>query len=44
MISETLYPDESKYHVAIHRIHIARGSLGLNVDEELLLQSLFMHC
>ena len=44
IISETQYPDESKYHDAIHRIHKAMGSLGLNVNEELLLQSLFLHC
>jgi len=44
IISETQYPDEPKYHDAIHRIHKAMGSLGLNVNEELLLQSLFLHC
>ena len=44
IVSETQYPDESKYHDAIHRIHKAMGSLGLNVYEELLLQSLFLHC
>ena len=44
IIYETQYPDESKYHDAIHRIHKAMGSLGLNVNEELLLQSLFLHC
>ena len=44
IVSETQYPDESKYHDAIHRIHKAMGSLGLNVNEELLLQSLFLHC
>ena len=44
IVSETHYPDESKYHDAIHRIHKAMGSLGLNVNEELLLQSLFLHC
>ena len=44
VVSETQYPDESKYHDAIHRIHKAMGTLGLNVNEELLLQSLFLHC
>ena len=44
IVSETQYPDESKYHDAIHRIHKAMGSLGLNVNEELLLQSLFLYC
>jgi len=44
IISESKYPEESKYHDAIHRIHKAMGSLGLNVNEELLLQSLFLHC
>jgi DNA polymerase-3 subunit delta' len=44
IVSETQYPDEPKYHDAIHRIHKAMGSLGLNVNEELLLQSLFLHC
>jgi DNA polymerase-3 subunit delta' len=44
IVSETQFPDESKYHDAIHRIHKAMGSLGLNVNEELLLQSLFLHC
>jgi DNA polymerase-3 subunit delta' len=44
IISDTQFPDESKYHDAIHRIHKAMGSLGLNVNEELLLQSLFLHC
>ena len=44
IVSEAQYPDESKYHDAIHRIHKAMGSLGLNVNEELLLQSLFLHC
>jgi DNA polymerase-3 subunit delta' len=44
IVSKTQYPDKSKYHDAIHRIHKAMGSLGLNVNEELLLQSLFLHC
>jgi hypothetical protein len=44
IVSETQYTDEAKYHDAIHRIHKAMGSLGLNVNEELLLQSLFLHC
>ena len=44
IVSETQYLDETKYHDAIHRIHKAMGSLGLNVNEELLLQSLFLHC
>ena len=44
IVSETHYPDEAKYYDAIHRIHKAMGSLGLNVNEELLLQSLFLHC
>ena len=44
IVSDTHYPDENKYHDAIHRIHKAMGSLGLNVNEELLLQSLFLHC
>jgi DNA polymerase-3 subunit delta' len=44
IVSETQYSDETKYHEAIHRIHKAMGSLGLNVNEELLLQSLFLHC
>jgi DNA polymerase-3 subunit delta' len=44
IVSETQYPDEPKYHDAIHRIHKAMGSLGLNVNEELLLQSLFLQC
>ena len=44
IVSESQYPEESKYHDAIHRIHKAMGSLGLNVNEELLLQSLFLHC
>jgi DNA polymerase-3 subunit delta' len=44
IISDTQFPDEPKYHDAIHRIHKAMGSLGLNVNEELLLQSLFLHC
>jgi DNA polymerase-3 subunit delta' len=44
IISETQFPDEPKYHDAIHRIHKAMGSLALNVNEELLLQSLFLHC
>ena len=44
IVSETHYPDEAKYHDAIHRIHKAMSSLGLNVNEELLLQSLFLHC
>ena len=44
IISESQYPEESKYHDAIHRIHKAMGSLGLNVNEELLFQSLFLHC
>ena len=44
IVSEAQFPDESKYHDAIHRIHKAMGSLGLNVNEELLLQSLFLHC
>jgi DNA polymerase-3 subunit delta' len=44
IVSETQFPDESKYHDVIHRIHKAMGSLGLNVNEELLLHSLFLHC
>jgi DNA polymerase-3 subunit delta' len=44
IVSDTQYLDESKYHDAIHRIHKAMSSLGLNVNEELLLQSLFLHC
>jgi len=44
IVSETQYAEETKYHDAIHRIHKAMGSLGLNVNEELLLQSLFLHC
>ena len=44
IISDTHYPEEPKYHDAIHRIHKAMGSLGLNVNEELLLQSLFLQC
>jgi DNA polymerase-3 subunit delta' len=44
IVSETQYQDESKYHDAIHRIHKDMGSLSLNVNEELLLQSLFLHC
>ena len=44
IVSESHYPDEAKYHDAIHRIHKAMSSLGLNVNEELLLQSLFLHC
>jgi len=44
IVSETQYSDETKYHDAIHRIHKAMGSLGLNVNEELLLHSLFLHC
>ncbi len=44
IVSETQYPDEPKFHDAIHRIHKAMGSLGLNVNEELLLQSLFLQC
>jgi DNA polymerase-3 subunit delta' len=44
IVSKTQYSDETKYHDAIHRIHKAMGSLGLNVNEELLLQSLFLHC
>ena len=44
IVSDTHYPEESKYHDAIHRIHKAMGSLGLNVNEELLLQSLFLQC
>ena len=44
IVSETQYPDESKYHDAIHRIHKAMGSLGINVNEQLLLQSLFLYC
>jgi DNA polymerase-3 subunit delta' len=44
IVSEIQYSDETKYHDAIHRIHKAMGSLGLNVNEELLLQSLFLHC
>jgi DNA polymerase-3 subunit delta' len=44
IISDTQYPEENKYNDAIHRIHKAMGSLGLNVNEELLLQSLFLHC
>jgi DNA polymerase-3 subunit delta' len=44
IISDIQYPEETKYHDAIHRIHKAMGSLGLNVNEELLLQSLFLHC
>jgi len=44
IVSEIEYHDEAKYHDAIHRIHKAMGSLGLNVNEELLLQSLFLQC
>ena len=44
IVSETQYSEEAKYHDAIHRIHKAMDSLGLNVNEELLLQSLFLHC
>jgi DNA polymerase-3 subunit delta' len=44
IVSEIQYSDETKYHDAIHRIHKAMGSLGLNVNEELLLHSLFLHC
>jgi DNA polymerase-3 subunit delta' len=44
IVSETQFPDEPKYHDAIHRIHKAMDSLGLNVNEELLLQSLFLQC
>ena len=44
IVSETQFPDEPNYHDAIHRIHKAMGSLALNVNEELLLQSLFLHC
>jgi DNA polymerase-3 subunit delta' len=44
IVSGNQYSDEAKYHDAIHRIHKAMGSLGLNVNEELLLQSLFLHC
>jgi DNA polymerase-3 subunit delta' len=43
ILSETQYPDESKYHHAIHLIQKAMGSLVLIVNEELLLQSLFLH-
>ena len=44
IVSESQYSDEMKYQDAIHHIHKAMGSLGLNVNEELLLQSLFLHC
>jgi DNA polymerase III subunit delta' len=44
ILSDTHYPEEPKYHDAIHRIHKAMGSLGFNVNEELLLQSLFLQC
>jgi DNA polymerase-3 subunit delta' len=44
IVSDTQYLDEAKYHDAIHRIHKAMGSLDLNVNEELLLQSLFLYC
>ena len=44
IVSETQYSDKAKYHDAIHRIHKAMGSLGLNVNEEILLQSLFLQC
>jgi len=44
IVSDAHYPEEAKYHDAIHRIHKAMGSLGLNVNEELLLQSLFLQC
>ena len=44
IVSDVQHHDEAKYHDAIHRIHKAMGSLGLNVIEELLLQALFLQC
>ena len=44
IVSGTRYPEDSKYHDAIRRIHKTMGSLTLNVNEELLLQSLLLHC
>ena len=44
IVSDVQHHDEAKYHDAIHRIHKAMGSLGLNVNEELLLQALFLQC
>jgi DNA polymerase III subunit delta' len=44
IVSDVQHHDEVKYHDAIHRIHKAMGSLGLNVNEELLLQALFLQC
>ncbi len=40
----SLLVSDSQHHDAIHRIHKAMGSLGLNVNEELLLQALFLQC
>jgi len=42
--NDSLIVSETEYHDAIRYIHKAMGSLGLNVNEELLLQSLFLQC
>jgi hypothetical protein len=44
IVSEDKNTEKARYHNDIQRIHKAMGTLGLNVNEELLLQSLFLHC
>jgi DNA polymerase-3 subunit delta' len=38
------HPDSEKYISAVHRIHKTMGALGLNVNETLALQALFLQC
>jgi DNA polymerase-3 subunit delta' len=44
IIAQPPHPDADKYMDAVHRIHKTMGSLGLNVNEKLALQALFLQC
>jgi DNA polymerase-3 subunit delta' len=44
IIAQPPHPNADKYMDAVHRIHKTMGSLGLNVNEKLALQALFLQC
>jgi hypothetical protein len=44
IIAQPPHPTANKYMDAVHRIHKTMGSLGLNVNEKLALQALFLQC
>ena len=44
VVSQPTPSNSDVYIQAIERIHKAMGVLGLNVNEELVLQSLFLQC